>query len=87
MLDLKFVRENPDIVKKNIQNKFQEDMKIWSQEIDHLVKCLLCSHEDVSSDPEDPYTKPSVGIHTCNPRREGVETGGLFAVATLAEKT
>ncbi len=25
MLDLKFVRENPDIVKKNIQNKFQEE--------------------------------------------------------------
>jgi len=23
MLDLKFVRENPDIVKKNIENKFQ----------------------------------------------------------------
>ena len=25
MLDLKFVRENPDIVKKNIENKFQFD--------------------------------------------------------------
>jgi seryl-tRNA synthetase len=25
MLDLKFVRENPDIVKQNIKNKFQED--------------------------------------------------------------
>ena len=25
MLDLKFVRENPDLVKKNIQNKFQEE--------------------------------------------------------------
>ena len=24
MLDLKFLRENPDIVKKNIKNKFQE---------------------------------------------------------------
>ena len=24
MLDLKFVRENPDIVKQNIKNKFQE---------------------------------------------------------------
>lgn len=24
MLDLKFVRENPEIVKKNIQNKFQD---------------------------------------------------------------
>lgn len=25
MLDLKFVRENPDIVKQNIKNKFQEE--------------------------------------------------------------
>lgn len=25
MLDLKFVRENPDIVKQNIKNKFQDD--------------------------------------------------------------
>ena len=24
MLDLKFVRENPDIVKQNIKNKFQD---------------------------------------------------------------
>ena len=25
MLDMKFVRENPDIVKQNLKNKFQED--------------------------------------------------------------
>ena len=25
MLDLKFVRENPELVKKNIENKFQFD--------------------------------------------------------------
>ncbi len=25
MLDLKFVRENPDIVKQNIKNKFQDE--------------------------------------------------------------
>jgi len=25
MLDIKFLRENPDIVKENIRNKFQED--------------------------------------------------------------
>ena len=24
MLDIKFVRENPDVVKQNIKNKFQE---------------------------------------------------------------
>ena len=25
MLDIKFLRENPDIVKKNIENKFQNE--------------------------------------------------------------
>ena len=25
MLDIKFVRENPDIVKQNIKNKFQDE--------------------------------------------------------------
>ena len=25
MLDIKFLRENPEIVKQNIRNKFQED--------------------------------------------------------------
>ena len=25
MLDLKFVRENPDVVKQNVKNKFQDD--------------------------------------------------------------
>ena len=25
MLDIKFLRENPDIVKQNIKNKFQDD--------------------------------------------------------------
>ena len=25
MIDIKFLRENPDVVKQNIKNKFQED--------------------------------------------------------------
>ena len=25
MLDIKFLRENPDVVKQNIKNKFQDD--------------------------------------------------------------
>ena len=25
MLDIRFVRENPDVVKQNIRNKFQDD--------------------------------------------------------------
>lgn len=29
MLDLKFVRENPEIVKQNIKNKFQDQKLPW----------------------------------------------------------
>ena len=28
MLDIKFVRENPEIVKQNIRNKFQDNKQI-----------------------------------------------------------
>ena len=35
MLDLKFVRENPELVKKNIENKFQF-MKLFL--VDELVR-------------------------------------------------
>ena len=29
MLDLRFVRENPEIVKQNIRNKFQDNKLPW----------------------------------------------------------
>ena len=29
MIDIKFLRENPDVVKQNIKNKFQEQTGIW----------------------------------------------------------
>lgn len=29
MLDIKFLRENPEIVKQNIRNKFQEHKLEW----------------------------------------------------------
>ena len=31
MLDLKFVRENPEIVKQNIRNKFQDNKLSFSR--------------------------------------------------------
>ena len=36
MLDIKFLRENPDIVKKNIQNKFQDSKLPLVDEGNHL---------------------------------------------------
>ena len=33
MLDIKFVRENPDIVKQNIKNKFQDEKLVLVDEV------------------------------------------------------
>ncbi len=38
MLDIKFVRENPDVVKKNIQNKFQDAKLVLVDEVIDLDK-------------------------------------------------
>ena len=38
MLDLKFVRENPDIVKQNIKNKFQDSKLPLVDEVIELDK-------------------------------------------------
>ena len=37
MLDLKFVRENPDIVKQNIKNKFQDSKLPLVDEVLSLI--------------------------------------------------
>ena len=33
MLDIRFVRENPDIVKQNIKNKFQDEKLVLVDEV------------------------------------------------------
>ena len=38
MLDIKFVRENPDLVKENIKNKFQESKIALVDEVIELDK-------------------------------------------------
>lgn len=38
MIDIKFLRENPDIVKKNIQNKFQDEKLPLVDEVIELDK-------------------------------------------------
>ena len=58
MLDIKFVRENPDIVKKNIQNKFQDaklplvdeviDLDKRNREIKQEVEALRNRHKTAS---------------------------------------
>ena len=41
MLDIKFVRNNPDVVKQNIKNKFQDE------KLPHLLKVIY--HPEICS--------------------------------------
>ena len=41
MLDIKFLRENPEIVKDNIKNKFQDDKLPLVEEISFQNKSAL----------------------------------------------
>ena len=49
MLDLKFVRENPDIVKQNIKNKFQDEKLVL---VDEVLK-LDQENRDIKQEVED----------------------------------
>ena len=58
MLDLKFVRENPEIVKQNIRNKFQDrklplvdeviELDLRNREIKQEVEALRAEKNKVS---------------------------------------
>ena len=60
MLDIKFVRENPEIVKQNIRNKFQDkklhlvdeviELDKKNREIKQVVEALLASRTKLSKE-------------------------------------
>lgn len=66
MLDLKFVRENPDIVKQNIKNKFQEDK-------------LPLVDEVVALDAEARKTQQEADELRARRKKISKEIGGLMA--------
>ena len=66
MLDLKFVRENPDIVKQNIKNKFQEDK-------------LPLVDEVIALDAEARKTKQEADELRARRKKISKEIGGLMA--------
>ncbi|MCI8308325.1 MAG: serine--tRNA ligase [Lachnospiraceae bacterium] len=49
MLDMKFVRENPDIVKQNIKNKFQDDKLPLVDEVIELDKKSRAAKQEADS--------------------------------------
>ena len=46
MIDIKFLRENPDVVKQNIKNKFQEDKLPL---VDEVIALDLNDQNDIIS--------------------------------------
>ena len=66
MLDLKFVRENPDIVKQNIKNKFQEDK-------------LPLVDEVIALDAEARKTQQEADELRARRKKISKEIGGLMA--------
>ncbi|EKC69221.1 protein containing Seryl-tRNA synthetase, class IIa [human gut metagenome] len=53
MLDIKLVRENPDLVKENIKKKFQEEKLALVDEVIELAKSSVSqSREPMSSAPQ-----------------------------------
>ena len=41
MIDIKFLRENPDVVRENIKNKFQDEKLPLVDEIIKLIDLIL----------------------------------------------
>ena len=66
MLDLKFVRENPDIVKQNIKNKFQD-------------KKLPLVDEVIKLDEEARATKQEADNLRAEKNKISKQIGGLMA--------
>ena len=72
MLDLKFVRENPDIVKQNIKNKFQEDK-------------LPLVDEVIALDAEARKTQQEADELRARRKKISKEIGGLMTQGKKAE--
>ena len=66
MLDLKFVRENPEIVKQNIKNKFQDQK-------------LPLVDEVIALDVENRKTKQEADALRANRKTISKQIGGLMA--------
>ena len=66
MLDLKFVRENPEIVKQNIRNKFQD-------------RKLALVDEVIELDAENRRVKQEADALRANRNKISKQIGGLMA--------
>ena len=66
MLDIKFVRENPDIVKQNIKNKFQD-------------RKLPLVDEVIELDAENRKIKQEVEVLRAERNKLSKQIGGLMA--------
>ncbi len=65
MLDIKFVRENPEVVKQNIRNKFQDEKLVLVDEV-------------LALDKENREIKQEVEVLRANKNKAAKEIGGLM---------
>ena len=49
MIDIKFLRENPDVVKQNIRNKFQDDKLPLVDEVIELDKQASAAQQEADA--------------------------------------
>ena len=59
MLDLRFVRENPEIVKQNIRNKFQDSKLPLVDEVIELDKQNRATKQEADSLRAERYSLPT----------------------------
>ena len=68
MLDIRFVRENPEAVKENIRKKFQEEKLVLVDEVLALDKEFRASKTEGDSLREDRNRPTQIGRASCRER-------------------
>ena len=61
MIDIKFLRENPEVVKKNIENKFQFDKLPLVDKVIELDEQRRKTQQEADSASEAPLTSKGQG--------------------------
>ncbi len=70
MLDIKFVRENPDVVKQNIRNKFQDEKEPLVDKVIELDKENREIKQEVEALVQRETKSPNRSVHLWDREKE-----------------
>jgi len=76
MLDIKFIRENPDIVKENIKKKFQDEKLPLVDEVIELDSQRRANIQEADPAPFRPQPPEQAGRHADGSGQEGPQQAG-----------